>query len=99
MNPNINLHIDSIVLDGIDLAPGDDRLLPQIVSRELSILLSREGLGTSQRSAGEFGSISGGTIRLGATGTTSLGQQLAHSIHQGVAVGNSPSAASTGGLK
>ncbi len=96
---NINLHIDSIVLDGLDLAPGDDRLLQQIVSRELTTLFSREGLGTSDRNANEFGSISGGTIRLGATGTTSLGQQLAHSIHQGFEVASSRSTIGVGGPK
>lgn len=96
---NVNLHIDSIVLDGIDLAPGDNRLLQQIVSRELTTLFTREGLATSHRNAGEFGSISGGAIRLGATGTASLGQQLAHSILHGFEVASSPSTANSGGPK
>lgn len=96
---NVNLHIDSIVLDGLDLAPGDDRLLQQIVSREMTTLFSCEGLGPSHRNAGEFGSISGGTICLGATGTTSLGQQLAHSIHQGLETVSRPSTANVGGPK
>lgn len=94
---NINFHIDSIVLDGLEFAPGDDRLLQQIVSRELTTLFSREGLTTSPRNSGKVGSISGGTIRLGATETTSLGQQLAHSIHQGFEVASSPAMANSRG--
>lgn len=76
---NVNLHIDSIVLDGIDLAPGDDRLIQQIVSRELTTLLSTEGLASSHHASRD--SISGASIHLGSTGTGSLGHQLAHSIH------------------
>jgi hypothetical protein len=94
---NVNLHIDSIVLEGVDLGPGDDRLIQQIVSRELTTLLSTEGPSSSHRNGTNAEPIRGGTIRLGPSGTSSLSQQLAHSIHQGLGVASTPSMADVGG--
>lgn len=96
---NVNLHIDSIILDGLDLAAGQREFLQQVVANELTTLFAREGLATSHGNASEVGSISGGTICLGATGPTLLGHQLAQSIHQGFKTASSPSSENVGGPK
>jgi hypothetical protein len=81
---NINLHIDSIVLDGIDLPPGQRHALHEIVAAELKMLLNTDAAHGIPSTFSDAPKMSGGPISL--TGNTaSLGSQLAQSVHASIA--------------
>ena len=77
---NVNLHIDSIVLDGIELGPGQHHLLHEMVTAELTTLLGADPMQGMKPSFQDARSVSGGAITFGGN-TAALGTQLAQSIH------------------
>lgn len=82
---NINLHIERLVLDGVNIEPRHRSLLQQAVQTELTRLLVTGGL--SQDFAGGFAvpRISAPSIPLAADNQpTQLGQQIARSVYRGI---------------
>ena len=80
---NINLHIDSIVLDGIDLPPGQRHALHDIVASELKMLLHTNAIHGVPSTFSDASKLSGGSIS--HTGNTaSLGSQLAQRVHASI---------------
>lgn len=82
---NVNLHIDSIVLDGIEMGPGQRALLQQIVSSQLSTMLKEQSRIESPFVNGERAAGSDGIIHLGHNrATASIGPQLANAIYTNI---------------
>lgn len=79
---NVNLHIGSIVLDGIELGAGDDRMLQQVVSSELVTMLTRAIFSSSVSDSSDLGDARDDSIRIGfRTDVTTLGPKLANVIY------------------
>ena len=76
----IGVHIDRVVLDGIDLAPGQARALGEALEAELARLLTASRPG-AWRESRHTRRIDGPALRLGGHPTvSSLGRQIAREI-------------------
>ena len=80
---NINLHIERLILDGIDLAPLQRHQLRAAVENELTRLLS-EGAFRTHAHAGAIPSIISNTVELNQN-PTHFGKQIAGSVYGGIA--------------
>jgi hypothetical protein len=87
---NIKLHIERLVLDGVNIAPGQRHLLQASVEAELTRLLMAGGLSPSLAQGTVLPRtvlprISTGGIQLTAgNNPTQLGQQIAQSVYGGI---------------
>ena len=85
---NINLHIERLVLDGVDTAPGQRHLLRAAVEAELTRLLSEGGLAQELSGGGALPRIASPAIQLnGGNGPTPLGQKIAGAVYGGIGKG------------
>jgi len=83
--PSIHLHIERLVLDGVDIAPGQRHLLQAGVTAELTRLLTDGGLAPSLAQGIALPRLSTGGIQLnGGDDPTQLGQQIARSVYGGI---------------
>ena len=82
---NINLHIERLILDGVDIAPGQRHLLQGAVEAELTRLLTTGGLSPDLVGGVAVPRISAGNMQLRAgNNATQLGQQIAQSVYGGI---------------
>ncbi len=81
---NINLHIERLVLDGVDIAPGQRHLLQASVETELTRLLTDRGLTPSLAQGVVLPRLSTGGMQLTGNNPTQLGQQIAQSVYGGI---------------
>jgi hypothetical protein len=82
---NINLHIERLVLNGVDTAPGQRDLLRAAVEAELTRLLMEGGLAPQLTGGGAVRGIVSPALNLSRTSTaTELGRQIAGSVYAGV---------------
>jgi hypothetical protein len=82
---NINLHIERLVLEGVDIEPQDRPLLQLVLQRELTRLLTSDGLSQDFASGGAVSRISVPSIQLEANSRpTRLGQKIARSVYGGI---------------
>ncbi|HET9252855.1 MAG TPA: hypothetical protein VFP58_12150 [Candidatus Eisenbacteria bacterium] len=82
----IVVHIDRLVLDGLDLAPGMTARLGAAVEAELTQLLTRGELPMGIRTGGAVPSLPGGTISVAPRQPTApLGRSIARAVHGGLA--------------
>lgn len=82
---NINLHIDKLVLEGVDIAPGQSRLLQRIVAAELTRMLSDGELSPSLVQGSSLSRLAAGNIQLREDNDTGgLGRQIAQSVYGGL---------------
>ena len=82
---NINVHIERLILEGIDVSHRERPFLQAAVEGELARLLEADGAGTGLMAGGAVRSISGGDIQLtGRNDPTDLGQQIARSVYGGI---------------
>lgn len=83
---NINLHIDRVVLDGIDLKPGEQHWVKAALEAELSRLLTESGAlesGFAQNLT--VPRIASNNIQLsGDNNPVRLGEQIAQSVYGGI---------------
>lgn len=82
---NIKLHIERIVLDGLQVAPRDRAQLQAAVEVELARLLAAGGLRSELLSGGAMRSLGAGQIQV--TNNMSplhLGNRIAQAVHGGV---------------
>ena len=85
MQQNISLHIERLVLDGVDVGPGQRHLLQAAVKSELTRLLSEGGLASQLTSGVATPRIVGAAIQLsGGNGPTELGRQIAGAVYGGI---------------
>lgn len=82
---NIELHIERIVLDGLQVAPRDRAHLQAAVEAELTRLLATGGLRSELLSGGAMRSLGAGEIHVtNNMGPLHLGNQIAQAVHGGV---------------
>ena len=82
---NINLHIERLVLDGVNIAPGQRHLLQTSVTTELTRLLADGGLSPSLAQGTALPRMSTSGIQLaGGNDPTRLGRQIAQSVYGGI---------------
>lgn len=82
---NINLHIERLVLDGLDIAAGERRLLQFAVEAELARLLSAGGITAELASGGALPRLAGNSIQLQhAKGPAEVGRQIAGALYGGI---------------
>jgi hypothetical protein len=81
---NIELHIDRLVLDGIDIPRGHGEQLRAGVSAELARLLRDGGLADTVVHGGAVARVRAPSARLSASGPDQLGRQLAGAIYDGI---------------
>jgi hypothetical protein len=81
----IRLHIERLVLDGVDVASSDSSKVRAAMEHELSRLIADHGLSPEMRTGGTMPSVKGGDIRLqpGAA-PAKLGRQVAAGVYGGI---------------
>ena len=83
---NINLHIERLILDGVNIAPGQRHLLQASVETELARLLADGGLSPSlyggRRPAVDVAT--NGIQLASGNDPVQLGQQIAQSVYGGI---------------
>ena len=79
----IELHIEELVLHGF--APGERYMIGNAVERELTRLLSENGIPTSLRSENAVDKIKGGTFDAAPNAKPpAIGRQIAQAVYQGL---------------
>ena len=82
---NIDLHIERLVLGGLDIAPEQRPVLQAAVERELSRLLTEGGLSPSLAQGVAVPRLSASDMQLTSVNSpTELGQQIAQSVYGGI---------------
>jgi hypothetical protein len=82
---NINLHIERLVLDGLNIGHGQGALVKAAVEAELGRLLREGGMSLDLSSGGAFPSVKAGSIMMGKEGNPSMvGQQIAKAVYDGI---------------
>ena len=82
---NINLHIERLVLDGLDIASGQRPLVQAAVEAELTRLLTAGGLSPALTGGGALHRVSANAIQLtSGAGPADLGRQIAGSVYGGI---------------
>ncbi len=81
---NIHLHIEHLVLEGIDLPPGERPWLQTAVEAELTNLLLNGGLAPALQTGGAYRSVQAQAIHLQSPSAPALGQQIAQAIYGGI---------------
>ncbi|MFL6196539.1 MAG: hypothetical protein ACJ75H_20325 [Thermoanaerobaculia bacterium] len=81
----VNLHIDRLVLEGIDLDHAQRPLLQAAVETELGRLLAQGGVGADFAGGGAVPSVRAEGFEIGADGGPArLGTQIAQSVYGGI---------------
>ena len=82
---NINVHIDRLILDGIDVEPSQKKELKAAVETELRQQLVNLGIGSTMQSNINHQSVKGGSLSIENIPTSaSLGQQIGNAVYKGV---------------
>ena len=81
---NINLHIERLVLDGVDIAPNQRHLLQASLETELTRLLTENGLSANLTQGAALPKLSGNALQITDNNPNQLGQQIALSIYGGI---------------
>ena len=85
LKPDIYLHIDRLILDGLDLRFAQRADLQTAIETELARLLAEDGLGSSWQSGGAAPSVSASAIQHSSDDSpTKLGQQIAQAVYGGI---------------
>lgn len=82
---NITLHIERLILDGVDIAPGQRHLVQAAVEAELTRLLTAGGLSPALTGGGALYRVCANTIQLtSGAGPADLGRQIAGAVYGGI---------------
>jgi hypothetical protein len=82
---NVNLHIERLILEGLDTNPAQRRVLKSAIESELGQLLTTAGVSPEIRDAGALARIETPSIQLGrADEPSKLGTQIAGAIYGGI---------------
>lgn len=82
---NVNLHIDRLVLEGIDLDHAQRPLLQAALEAELGRLLAQGGVGPGLAAGGAVPAIkAGGFETSGESNPVQLGRQIAGAVYGGI---------------
>lgn len=79
---NINLHIDRLILDGVDIPRNQHHLLQTSMQSELTRLFTEGGVRPHLASSGALPHVAPSTIDLSSDGEpVKLGRQIARSVY------------------
>ena len=81
---NINLHIERLVLDGVNIAPSQRDLLQASVTAELRKLLNNGGFANNLVQGFALPRLSTNDIQLTGNNSIQLGKQIAQSVYGGI---------------
>ena len=82
---NINLHVDRLVLDGVDLPSHQIPAFQQAVETELARLLAKQGLGSGLVAGIAVRELPGGMVQsTGDQDPTTFGRQIARAVYRGI---------------
>lgn len=82
---NVKLHIDRLVLDGIDLKGAQRSVLQAAIEAELARLLMEGGVGESWAAGGAVPALRADGFQISSAGSpVRLGQQIARSVYGGI---------------
>ena len=81
----INLHIERLVLDGMQIEPGHQEFLQATLQSELLNLIRDRGLGADVLAGGARPSVAASAIQLDSGySSAQLGRQIAQSVYGGL---------------
>ncbi len=80
----INLHIERLVLDGVDIAPSQRHFLQASVTTELTRMLTEGGVSSSFATGNALSRTTADCIQLTTNNPEQLGQQIAQSVYGGI---------------
>lgn len=84
---NITLHIERMVLDGLNLKPGEREQVKAAVETELARLLTGGGLTAGLQLGGAMPSIRTDQMQIDVDANpSSLGQEIARAVYGGIGV-------------
>jgi len=82
---NIHLHIDRLVLDGVDTAPAQRHRLRGSLETELTRLLIEGGLADELTAGGALPNVATPTIQIsGSNDPAQLGRKIAGAVYGGI---------------
>ncbi|MEL6763682.1 MAG: hypothetical protein AAFO87_08470 [Cyanobacteria bacterium J06607_6] len=82
---NVNLHIEELVLDGINLSPRQRSQLSAALQAELTRLIATEGMSPSLQLGGWRDRLSASNLQLSPDQSpTAMGHHIAQSIYGGL---------------
>lgn len=82
---NVNLHIERLILEGIDLDPAQRPILRAAVEAELGKLLAEGGVGESLAAGGAVPALKVGGFEMRGEGNPAqLGPQIAGAVYGGI---------------
>lgn len=83
--PDIHLHIDRLILEGLDVPFAQRAHVQAAVEAELARLLSEGGLAPTWQSGGAVPDVRAGEIMLtNFHNPVQLGHQIAHGVYRGI---------------
>jgi hypothetical protein len=81
----INVHIERLILEGLELGPGQGDLVRAAVEAELARLLGQGGLAQQVQSSGSLPSVRASAMQLALqTGPAGIGAQIAQAVYGGI---------------
>ena len=87
MSVNVNLHIDRLILDGLDFDHSQRPLLQAAVEKELGRLLTAGGLSNEIANAGAIPRVAGNAIEVHQQhGPQDTGSRIAASVYGAIGV-------------
>lgn len=81
---NINLHIERLILDGVNIAPDQRHLLQASLTIELTKLLNQSGLAANFIEGLAIPKLTANGLQLTGNNPTQLGRQIAQSVYGGI---------------
>ena len=81
---NINLHIERLVLDGVNITADQHHLLQASVTAELTRMFAESGLSSNIAQGAAVPRMSTDDIQLVSNNPTQLGQNIAQSVYGGI---------------
>ena len=80
--PELKLHIERLVLDGLPLKPGEERLVQAALEAELTRLLVEGGLAETWQAGGAVPSLPAASAQISPHASpTTIGRQVAQSVY------------------
>lgn len=85
MKMNVELHIDTLILEGVEVAWHERGAVMAAVEGELTRLLAEGGVSSDFMMGGAVRAVRGGTVQLAEGGRPDgLGQQIAQAVYGGI---------------
>jgi len=81
---NITLHIERLILDGVNIAPDQRHLLQASLTTELTRLLTQNGLAANFIEGLSIPKLSATDVQLTGNNPKQLGKQIAQSVYGGI---------------